>query len=362
MTLTDQAVAIRPGEELDLAAVDRYMKQVLPELSESADTPRIQQYPGGASNLTYRIDYGPRSFVLRRPPFGKLAKSAHDMLREARIMSALKPVYSYVPEIIAIAEDESILGCHFYIMERLEGVILRQDFPAELGLDQADTRQLCRNVIDKLVDLHQVDYERAGLDGIGKGEGYVKRQIGGWSERYRKAKTPDVGDFEAVMAWLQEKMPDDVATCIIHNDFRFDNVVLNPDNPLAVVGVLDWEMATLGDPLMDLGNSLAYWVQADDDGPFRMMRRQPTHQPGMLTRAEVVDYYLGKSGLGKSGFSIERFDYYEIYGLFRLAAIIQQIYYRFYNGQTQDKRFAGFGHACQYLELRCRKLIDQSPL
>lgn len=354
MTLTDQAVAIRQGEELDAGAVDRYMKQALPEL---AGAPTIRQYPGGASNLTYRIDYGPRSFVLRRPPLGRIAKSAHDMLREARIMQALKPVYPYVPEIIAIAEDDAVLGVNFYIMERLEGIILRQDFPRELDLSEADTRKLCCNVIDKLVDLHQVDYKAAGLDRIGKGEGYVKRQIDGWSERFRKARTPDVGDFESVMAWLQEKMPEDRATCVIHNDFRFDNVVLNPDNPFEVVGVLDWEMATLGDPLMDLGNSLAYWVQADDDGPFQMMRRQPTHQRGMLSRAEVVEYYSEKSGI-----RVDQFDYYEIYGLFRLAAIIQQIYYRFYHGQTQDKRFAGFGHACKYLEMRCRKLIEKSEL
>jgi aminoglycoside phosphotransferase (APT) family kinase protein len=354
MTLIDQAIAIREGEELDVAAVDRYMKQALPEL---AGAPSISQYPGGASNLTYRIDYGARSFVLRRPPFGRIAKSAHDMLREARIMRALKPVYSYVPEIVAISDDHSIIGCDFYVMERLEGIILRQDFPPELNLSEADTRKLCINVVDKLVDLHQVDYQAAGLDSIGKGEGYVKRQIDGWSDRYRKAKTPDVGDFETVMAWLQEKMPADVATCVIHNDFRFDNVLLNPDNPFEVVGVLDWEMATLGDPLMDLGNSLAYWVQADDDSPFKMMRRQPTHQPGMLTRQEVTDYYLERSD-----YNIDRFDYYEVYGLFRLAAILQQIYYRFYHGQTQDKRFASFGGACQYLEMRCRKLIDKSEL
>ncbi|QCF25334.1 phosphotransferase family protein [Hydrocarboniclastica marina] len=354
MTLIDQAVTTREGEELDTAAIDRYMKQALPEL---AGTPKITQYPGGASNLTYRIDYGPRSFVLRRPPHGRIAKSAHDMLREARIMRALKPVYPYVPDIIALCDDHTVIGADFYIMERLEGIILRQNFPRELDLSEADTRKLCINVIDKLVDLHKVDYKAAGLDNIGKGEGYVKRQIDGWSDRFRKAITPDVGDFEAVMSWLQEKMPDDVATCIIHNDFRFDNVVLNPDNPFEIVGVLDWEMATLGDPLMDLGNSLAYWVQADDEGPFQMMRRQPTHQRGMLTRAEVVEYYQEKSG-----FKVDRFDFYEVYGLFRLAAIIQQIYYRFYHGQTQDKRFAGFGHACKYLEMRCQKLIDKSEL
>ncbi|MEX0605485.1 MAG: phosphotransferase family protein [Marinobacter sp.] len=354
MTQIDQAVDIREGEELDALAVDQFMKQAMPGLPGEAS---IRQYPGGASNLTYQVDYGNQSFVLRRPPVGKIAKSAHDMLREARVMKALKPVYPYVPEIIAICDDHEVLGCDFYVMERLQGIILRQDFPRDFELNERDTRKLCLNVIDKLVDLHRVDAKVAGLDHLGKGPGYVQRQIGGWSDRFRKARTEDVGDFEAVMSWLNEKMPEDVAQCVIHNDFRFDNVVLRQDNPFEVIGVLDWEMATIGDPLMDLGNSLAYWVQEDDDGPFQMLRRQPTHQPGMLSREEVIAYYLEQSGL-----QVERFDYYEIYGLFRLAAILQQIYYRYFHGQTKDKRFAAFGHAVQYLEKRCLKRVEASDL
>ncbi|MDV2077281.1 phosphotransferase family protein [Marinobacter xestospongiae] len=354
MSQIDQAVAIRKGEELDVAAVDRFMKQALPELTGE---PVIRQYPGGASNLTYQVDYGDSAYVLRRPPFGKIAKSAHDMLREARVMEALKPVYPYVPDIVAICDDHEVLGCDFYVMQRLKGVILRQDFPADLALNEADTRKLCLNVIDKLVELHQVDARATGLDRLGKGAGYVQRQIGGWSERFRKARTDDVGDFEAVMAWLQDKMPDDIGQCVIHNDYRFDNVVLNPDNPFEVIGVLDWEMATIGDPLMDLGNSLAYWIQADDDPGMQMLRRQPTHQPGMLSREEVVAYYLDRAGL-----SIDSFDFYEVYGLFRLAVIIQQIYYRYYHGQTADKRFAAFGQAANYLQQRCQRLIQASKL
>ncbi|MDC0662710.1 phosphotransferase family protein [Marinobacter sp. SS21] len=354
MTQIDQAVAIREGEELDAAAVDRFMKQAVPDLQGQA---AIRQYPGGASNLTYQVDYGERSYVLRRPPFGTIAKSAHDMLREARVMKALRPVYPYVPDIVSICDDHEVLGCDFYVMERFRGIILRQDFPADLTLNEADTRKLCLSVIDKLVELHQVDAKAAGLDKLGKGEGYVQRQIGGWSSRFRKARTEDVGDFEEVMAWLEQKMPADVAQCVIHNDYRFDNVVLNPDNPFEVVGVLDWEMATIGDPLMDLGNSLAYWIQADDDPEMQILRRQPTHRPGMLSRKEVVDYYLERSGL-----QVTNFDFYEVYGLFRLAVIIQQIYYRFYHGQTRDQRFAGFGEAANYLEQRCQHLIRGSAL
>ncbi|ARU58390.1 putative aminoglycoside phosphotransferase [Oleiphilus messinensis] len=354
MSLVDQAKNIRDGEELDVERVDRYLK---PHLSGLSGTPEIKQFPGGASNLTYLISYPERDLILRRPPFGKKAKSAHDMVREARIMSALKPVYPYVPEVVLIAEQTEVMDCDFYVMERLVGIIPRQNLDAQMGLSVEGVRQLCTNVVDKLIELHGVDYQAADLAGIGKGSGYVARQILGWSDRYRKAMTEDASDFEVVMQWLEDKMPEDVATCVIHNDFRFDNVVLAVDDPQHVIGVLDWEMATLGDPLMDLGNSLAYWVQTDDDPQFQMMRRQPTHEKGMMTRQQVVDYYLSKTG-----YQVKSFDFYEIYGLFRLAVIIQQIYYRYFHGQTKDKRFSGFGFAAKYMEQRCLRMIEQSSL
>lgn len=349
MSLEDQAGSIRQGEELDNAAV----KQFLADHIENANGElEITQFPGGASNLTYQLAIGGQEYILRRPPFGKIAKSAHDMLREANIIEALKPVYQYVPNIIAKCDDHSVLGCDFYIMEKLTGIIPRQDMPKELQLSEADTRKLCLNVIDKLIELHQVDVKKAGLDYLGKGDGYVARQINGWSDRYVKAKTDDVTDFQAVMDWLKANMPEDVGQCLIHNDYRFDNVVLETQDPLNVIGVLDWEMATIGDPLMDLGNSLAYWVEASDEPQFLMMRRQPTHLTGMLTRQEVVKYYLEKTGR-----QLDSFVFYEVYGLFRLAVIIQQIYYRYYHGQTQDKRFASFNHVVNYLETRCMRLI-----
>ncbi|MCP5334923.1 MAG: phosphotransferase family protein [Oceanospirillaceae bacterium] len=351
MSLIDAASKIREGEELDVAAVDQYLKQHIAGLN---GTPEITQFPGGASNLTYQVTYPGRDLILRRPPFGNIPKSAHDMLREAGIMAALKPVFPYVPDILVQCSDHSVMGCDFYVMQRLIGIIPRQNMPAEVKLDAAQTRQLCLNVIDRLIELHQVDIARAGLTSLGKGEGYVARQISGWSDRYRKAKTEDATDFEKVMLWLADNQPADVGSCLIHNDYRFDNVVLNADNPFEVIGVLDWEMATIGDPLMDLGNTLAYWVQADDEPQFQMMRRQPTHLPGMLSRKEVVGYYLQKTGRTETDFA-----FYEVYGLFRLAAIIQQIYYRYFHGHTKDKRFAGFVHAARYLEQRCLRIIGQ---
>lgn len=361
-SLVDVGGEVRPGEELNLAAVDAWMKQQRPQL---AGLPKVTQYAGGASNWTYRLQYadpadGSRGdFILRRPPAGTKAKSAHDMGREFRVQSALKPVYPVVPSMVGLCSDESVLGCEFYVMERLEGIIPRKNLPRGLALDAATTRRLCTRVLDKLIELHRVDAQVAGLASLGKGAGYCRRQIEGWSDRYLKARTWNVPGYARVRAWLSERVPDDVATCVIHNDWRFDNVVLAPDDPTCVIGVLDWEMATLGDPLMDLGNSLAYWVQADDNRLMRATRRQPTHLPGMLRRDEVIDYYLDRSGLG-GRVGRRDFAFYEVYGLFRLAVIAQQIYYRYHHGQTRNPAFKNFWILVNYLDWRCRGIIRRA--
>jgi aminoglycoside phosphotransferase (APT) family kinase protein len=321
-------------------------------LADLEGRPEVRQFSGGASNLTYLLRWPRRDLILRRPPAGQKARGAHDMGREFTIQSRLRPVYPYVPRMVALCEDGSVIGSEFYVMERVEGTILGRDLPSGTQVSEEQVRRLCTGVLDRLVDLHAVDAEKAGLGDLGKGHGYVGRQVAGWSARFRRARTDDVGDFEQVMAWLDEHQPDDVGSCVIHNDYRFDNVVL--DESLEVRGVLDWEMATLGDPLMDLGGALAYWVQADDDEVFAQFRRQPTHLPGMLTRAEVVDYYAGRTGLTVTP---EQWTLYEVFGLFRVAVIAQQIYYRYVHGQTTNEAFAIFGSAVQYLEQRCREKI-----
>lgn len=349
-----RASGVRPGEELDIAAVDAWLKPRLPGLS---GTPLVTQFSGGASNWTYRLQYESDDLVLRRPPAGTKAKSAHDMGREFRVQKALRPVFPYVPEMIGLGDDPAVLGSEFYVMRHLPGVIPRSNLPRDLKLEPPTARQMCLNVIDRLVELHRVDPKATGLDSLGKGAGYARRQIEGWSDRYAKARTWNVPCFRKVMVWLQANTPDDIATCVIHNDFRLDNVVLDPDDPTRVVGILDWEMATLGDPLMDLGVSLAYWVQADDDVVARSTRRQPTHLPGMLTRREVVAYYLERTGLAPRSLA-----FYEVYGLFRLAVIAQQIYYRYHHGQTRNPAFKRFWLMAHYLEWRCRRLIRKSHI
>ena len=331
------------------------MRDSIPDLGREMV---IQQFPGGHSNLTYLITFGKRELVLRRPPFGTKAKSAHDMGREYRVLSALKDTYPYGPKPLAYAEDTTIIGCPFYVMERIKGVIVRREFPAGLDASPDTIRALCRNMVQVHHDLHAIDPRGVGLDNFGKPAGYVERQVTGWSRRYRNARTPDAPDCEAVMAWLLEKMPlDSPAPAIIHNDFKLDNVVLDPDNPQEIIGVLDWEMATVGDPLMDLGGSLAYWVQKDDPPDLQAIRSMPTDAAGALSRDEIVDYYVRLSKR-----AIDNYDFYYCFGLFRLAVIAQQIYYRYYHGQTRDERFKMMIFGVHALEKTAIYNIERSKL
>jgi aminoglycoside phosphotransferase (APT) family kinase protein len=347
--LTDQGGPVRTGEALDVAAVTAWLAPYLPDLQGQ---PEVTQYAGGASNWTYRLRYPQHDLILRRPPAGTRAKSAHDMAREFHVQQALQPVFPRVPNMIALCQDETVLGVDFYVMERLAGLIPRARMPPGLRLDPGQARQLCLNWVDLLADLHAVDATTPGLAELGKGTGYCQRQIGGWSDRYVKARTWNVPSYAYVRAWLHEHTPADVATCVIHGDWRLDNVVLDAADPTRIIGVLDWEMATLGDPLMDLGNALAYWVQADDGYFMRTTRRQPSHLPGMLTRQEIVARYLEKTGR-----TVQNWQFYEVYGLFRLAVIAQQIYYRYHHGQTRNPAFKNFWIVVNYLYWRCRRVI-----
>jgi len=353
----DQAKTLRDSDAFDIQAVHDWLKAQGNDYGD--DLPEVKQFSGGASNLTYHLKYADQydnnDLILRRPPAGHKAAGAHDMKREYSIMARLKPVYPFVPKMIAFCDDQSVVGSDFYVMERMRGIIPRGNLPKGMTLSKEQARELCISVFDKLIDLHQVDYQANGLDDLGKGAGYVQRQVEGWSGRYTKSKTWNVPGFKKTMAWLQRNMPADVKTCIIHNDYRMDNVVLNPDNPGEIIGVLDWEMATLGDPLMDLGGALAYWVEAGDDALMRSIRRQPSHLPGMLTRQEIVDYYCDKMGL-----DAKLWPFYEVFGLFRLAVIVQQIYYRYHHKQTDNPAFKNFWFFVHYLNWRCNRIIKNA--
>jgi aminoglycoside phosphotransferase (APT) family kinase protein len=354
------AAPVRAEDSFDVGRVSTWLRENASAAAVPDETPEVRQFVGGASNLTYLLRYaggpasGGRDLILRRPPTGTKARGAHDMRREHDIQAALAPVLPAVPRMVAYCGDESLIGSEFYVMERIVGTILRRDVPEELGLDRDGVETLCRNAIDTLVALHDVDVEASGLAGLDRGDGYVRRQVEGWSGRYRRARTDDVGDFEATIAWLDAHQPEDLTHVLVHNDFRFDNLVLAPEDPTRVIGVLDWEMATVGDPFMDLASGLAYWVQADDHPAFLAMRRQPTHTPGMLTRAQVVERYAAARRLDMTP---AQWCFYEVFGAFRLAVIAQQIYYRFHHGQTSNPAFGEFREVVRFLDHRCAALV-----
>jgi aminoglycoside phosphotransferase (APT) family kinase protein len=336
--------AVRDEDRFDVAKMHTWLR---PFINED-QLPEVMQFRSGASNLTYLLSYSGRDLVLRKPPVGTKAASAHDMKREYLIQSRLQSVYPLVPKMIALCDDQSVMGSDFYVMERVEGEIFRRDIPE--AITATDISVMADSLINGLVQLHAVD--SSILKELNKGAGYVQRQVEGWSKRYRNALTDDVPAAEKLMAWLAANQPDDVDSCIIHGDWRIDNVVFDLANA-RIAGVLDWELATVGDPLMDLGSALAYWVDRDDETAFASLRRQPSHLPGMPTREEFLQRYLQLSGRKCADFT-----FYEVFGLFRLAVIIQQIWARFRAGQTTNPAFAGFGDAVNTLINRAEGKIS----
>jgi aminoglycoside phosphotransferase (APT) family kinase protein len=330
--LLDQPTAVRGGEELDAAKLETYLRQHFPQQSGPL---QIRQYPSGHSNLTYAVQLGAKELVLRRPPFGSKVKSAHDMSREFRVLSKLHAVYSPAPKVLLYCDDDAILGAPFYIMRPIHGVILRTQLPPGLELPANKARELSASFMDNLIRLHRVDYAAAGLADLGKPEGYLRRQVVGWIERYHKSATHDYPEVEKISRWMQEHMPASSAVSIVHNDYKFDNVVLDVRDITRIVGVLDWEMCTIGDPLTDLGTTLAYWAEPGDPEELRKNLSSVPSYPGSFTRAELVNYYAEKTGADTS-----RIAFYVAFARFKLAVIVQQIFYRYHQGLTKDPRFA----------------------
>ncbi len=352
MRTDNPAGEVRKGEELDVAAIDAVLKENIEGLE---GTPDVRQFSSGASNLTYAVTYSNRSLVLRRPPFGTRPKSGHDMHREHRIISALKPVFPSVPDSVFYTDDESVIGAEFYVMERVDGHMVIK-WPDEW--DEKTGSALCENFFQKLIDLHNVDYKAIGLEDFGKPEGYVDRQIGGWNRRFEKAWTKDVEKFEDVRQWLEDNKPkESTSGAILHGDFRIDNCILNKDDPTQIDAILDWEICALGDPLMDLGNTLSYWIEKDDPPMMQLMVRQPSNAPGMMTRQEILKFYSDQTGTDVSDFR-----FYYVYGLWRLAVIIQQIYYRYYHGQTDNPRFKSMGQMVTALGQLSRIKIETGEI
>ncbi|MGB7924984.1 MAG: phosphotransferase family protein [Pyrinomonadaceae bacterium] len=349
----DKARAVREGEELDTARLFAYLNEKMP--GAVAGPLAVEQFPAGYSNLTYLLRAGERELVLRRPPVGAKIKTAHDMSREYRILSHLFPVYPKVPRPLLYCADEAVIGAPFYVMERVKGVILRARPPEDLVLSTDVMRRISEAFIENLAGIHAVDYEAAGLSELGQPEGYVRRQIEGWTRRYYNARTDEVEAIERLASWLDEHTPPETTLngALIHNDYKYDNIVLAPDDLSQVLAVLDWEMATIGDPLMDLGTTLAYWVDPDDPGEWRQYGFGLTTLPGNLSRSDLLERYARESAR-----DISNPVFYYAYGLLKTAVIVQQIYYRYRQGFTKDERFANLNHLVRACGLMAERAIE----
>ena len=342
---------IRQGEELDVARLAVYLEQQFGPGQVS-----VSQFPGGHSNLTYLVHHGDHEYVLRRPPFGSKVKSAHDMGREYNVLTKLSGVYDRAPRPYAYESTGDVLGAPFYLMERRRGVILRKEVPPEVADDLPRIRRICEHLVDALVDLHAVDYTAAGLADFGKPIGYIERQVTGWSKRYVDSQTDEIPSVNEAAAWLGSHMPAEVAPALIHNDFKFDNVIFDPGLD-RITGVLDWEMATVGDPLMDLGTSLSYWAEAKDPQAFYQLPFGPTAKPGMMTRMQYAERYLERSGR-----HADNLVFYYAFGLFKTAVVLQQIYYRWRKGITSDQRFAQLIFGVRILSEQARTAINRGSI
>ena len=353
MTSPKDSVALRAGEELNLTTLDSYLRQYLAaNLLDSTATLELEQFPGGHSNLTYLLRYGDSEFVLRRPPLGPVAPTAHDMPREYNLLSVINPHFPLAPKPVLLCDDPTVIGAPFYLMERRKGLIVRQSLPAALENEFAARKRLSEAVIDTLAALHAVDIYDTGIVSVGKPEGLVRRQVRGWAERWQRSKIGPLEQMERIVSWLEKNLPpesDQRTATIVHNDFKLDNLMLDVNDPTRIIAVLDWEMTTVGDPLIDLGLVLTYWtMQGPKEDPKNRSLTAVTNGPGWMTRDEIIAHYQSKTGRDLSCIL-----FYEIFARFKIAVVIQQIYFRYVKGQTQDERFRN-------LDVLVRSLADDA--
>jgi len=330
---------VRASEQLDWDALESYARAklaaVLGGQFAAAAAMTVEQFPGGHSNLTYLLRFGTQEFVMRRPPFGPVPPKAHDMAREYRILEAVHPVFPLAPQPFVLCEDASVIGSIFYLMERRHGLVVRDDEPPELAGQPAERRRVSEGLVDTLAALHAVDIAAHGLTALGKPAGFVERQVKGWSERWRGSQTSELPEMDELAAWLAKRLPPDSARpTVVHGDFKLDNVMLDALDIGRIVAVFDWEMSAVGDPLIDLGILLCYCVHTSTASQHDALT-SVTNREGWLTRAEILERYAARARV-----DLTNITFYEVFAVFKLAVVLQQIFYRYHRGQTDDARFA----------------------
>ena len=348
--MADDTAPIREDERFDEKRVAAYLRDELPDLV--GDHPiEFDQFPGGAANLTYRARSGDSEFVLRRAPHGPIAKGGHDMRREHRVLSRLWKAYPKAPRSFHYCADPEVMGKPFFFMERRRGWVIRGEWPGPFAAEAALRRRLAESLVDSLAELHLVDPGAVGLGDLGQPEGFVARQVEGWSRRWAAARTRDVPDMEVAARLLGSEIPRVGPVSLLHNDYKLDNTMASDRGE--VVAVLDWDMATRGDPLVDLGTLLAYWP--DPNAPtFPIFGDLSVSLSPIMAKSEVVERYRAATGAELAGMQ-----YYEGLALFRIAVIIEQIFARFVRGQTADSRFARFEPITPILARATCEVLDR---
>lgn len=343
-----ETIDVRPDEQFDEAALVTFLRGRLP----GSDAPlAVRQFSGGAANLTYELDFGDHVYVLRRPPLGPVAPKSHDMAREHRVLARLHEAYAPAPRSFLLCEDTSVIGAPFFVMERRRGVVVRRRLGDRFTDVEEAPRQLGLALIDGLADLHDVDVEEVGLADLGRPAGFVARQIDGWWVRWQRAKSDDNPAMEETHTWLTAHQPPEGLASLVHNDYKLDNSMFAADNPAELVAVFDWDMATLGDPLSDLGGLLAYWTDDDDPPEVRAFSPMPADASGFPSRAELVERYAMRTSR-----NVDHIDFFHVLALFRLAVILAQIHIRWVRGQTQDDRFADLDELVKLIAARAARL------
>ncbi len=336
---------------IDEENLRRYLAQSLP----GEDTPlEIERISGGHSNETFYIQRGNQQWVLRRPPRGPLLPTAHDVLREYRVLKALNTTTVPTPRALLACDDTSIIGAPFYLMERVAGIVVRHELPP-YATDTVGRRTVSKALLDALVALHSVDWRAVGLGDFGKPEGYLERQLRRWGGQLEKSRQRPLSDLDAVTVWLSEHMPTSGPATIVHGDYRLDNVMLAHDEP-RVVAIFDWEMATIGDPLADVGYLLSFWREPGDPVPeFASDAWRIMEQPGFLSRAEVTQYYAERTGR-----TVREMAFYQALAIWKLAILLEGSYSRHRSGMTDDPFFAQLGEGVPALARRALSVCNNS--
>lgn len=332
--ILDGSSEVRPDERFDEARLESYLREHVPDL---AGPMSVRQFHGGHANLTYDVRFGDRQLVLRRPPLGPVAPKSHDMRREFRALAALAPLFPFSPRPVVLCEDEAVIGAVFFVMERSHGIVVRNEWPEALGDDAALRRRMTESLIDALADLHTVDTTRPEIAALGRPEGFVERQVTGWHGRWERARTRDIPEMDELATWLGERIPAPERVSVLHNDYKLDNAMFGSDDPGRLVAIFDWDMTSLGDPMIDLGTLLGYWSEGDDGTP-RGTGGGVTMLAGFPTRAEIAERYGARTGA-----DLSQLPWFETFALFKTAVVLEQIYVRFVKGQTQDERFKALG-------------------